>query len=134
MNWLRECYSEIWEKILNAISDSRHAVQMQALGTAIKLMAAEGKSPIDKVENVEYYFPLQKLKAILMKILSPDKDNSALINRFQEMSNYADASYFIWKCLPALCPKKQPQNMYITNLLEFIHKMPLQENKGLYNY
>ncbi|XP_011506316.1 PREDICTED: nucleolar complex protein 4 homolog B [Ceratosolen solmsi marchali] len=132
-NWLRNCYEEIWVKILNSIEDSRNAIQMQALTTAIKLMAAEGKSPLEPVENVEYYFPLHRLKPIIMKLLSPEKENFTLIARFQEISNYSDALYFTWKCLPSLTPKRQPQNVYIRNLLEFVHKLPLPQDNNSQN-
>lgn len=133
--WLRECYEQVWEKLLNSIDDSREAVQTQALTTAIKLMAAEGKAPLEPVENVEYYFPLRRLKSIIMKLLSPDKEYFSLIARFQEISNYLDALYFSWRSLPSLTPKRQPPNFYIRNLLEFIHKMPVpQENSGGKNF
>lgn len=134
-NWLRNCYEEIWQKILNSIEDPREAIQMQALSTAIKLMAAEGKAPLEPVANVEYYFPLHRLKPILMKILSAERDNFSLIARFQEIANYIDALYFTWKSLPSLTPKRQPQNVYIRNLLEFVHKLPLpQENNKCKNH
>ena len=113
------------------MDDSRPQIQMQALTTAIKLMAAEGRSPLEPIENVEYYFPLHRLKPIIMRLLSPEKDNRELIGRFQEISNYLDALFFTWKCLPGLTPKRQPQNVYIRNLLEFVHKLPLpQENNS----
>ncbi|XP_031778710.1 nucleolar complex protein 4 homolog B [Nasonia vitripennis] len=132
-NWLRNCYEEIWVKILNSMEDPRPAIQTQALTTAIKLMAAEGRTPLEPVENVEYYFPLHRLKLIIMKLLSPEKENFSLIARFQEISSYLDALFFTWKCLPALTPKRQPQHVYIRNLLEFVHKLPLPEENNSQN-
>ncbi|XP_017764885.1 PREDICTED: nucleolar complex protein 4 homolog B isoform X3 [Eufriesea mexicana] len=41
INWLRNCYEEIWEKILASMEKCRPAIQLQALTTAIKLMAEE---------------------------------------------------------------------------------------------
>ena len=128
ISWLRNCYDEAWEKILTSIDDSRQIVQNQALTSAIKLMAAEGKSPIDPADNVDYYFPVHRLKRIIMKLLSPDNDNSLLIARFQEISSYEDSLYFTWRSLPSLTPKRQPPNLYIKNLLELLNKLPLQKN------
>lgn len=100
-------------------------MQLQALSTALKLMAEEGKSPLEPSDNFGYYFPLHRLKPLLMKLLSPDKDNTNLISRFQEIAAYPDALFYIWKSLPSLTPKKQPNDIYISNLLELIDKMPL---------
>lgn len=115
---------------MRSLESSRAAVQLQALSTALKLMAAQGQRPLEPAENVGYYFPLHRLRPILMKLLSPDRDNTSLIARFQEMAEYKDALYFTWKSLPALTPKKQPNDTYINNLLELIDKMPLPKDGG----
>ncbi|KAG7202503.1 hypothetical protein KM043_017069 [Ampulex compressa] len=125
INWLRNCYEEIWEKILVSIEKYRLAIQLQALTTAIKLMAEEGRAPLEPTGNLGYYFPLHRLKPILMSLLSPEKDNCSLIARFQEATSYSDALYYTWKCLPSLTPKRQPHEIYIKNLLELINKLPL---------
>lgn len=110
----------------------RMPVQLQALATAIKLMAEEGKALLEPRDNPSYHFPLHRLKPILMTLLSPEKDNTNLILRFQEIVGYPDALYYAWKCLPSLTPKRQPQEIYIKNLLELIHKMPLpKEGEGM---
>lgn len=94
-------------------------------------MAQEGKAPLDSRENLGYYFPLHRLKPILMTLLSPEKDNANLISRFQEIAGYPDALYYTWKCLPSLTPKRQPQEIYTKNLLELIDKIPLpKEGEG----
>ncbi|XP_051154295.1 nucleolar complex protein 4 homolog B [Leptopilina boulardi] len=129
VNWLRNCYEEIWEKLLTSIEGCRPTIQIQALSTGIKLMAEEGKYPIEFVNrDLNYYFPLHRLKPLLMSLLSPEKDNGNLISRFEEISNYPDALYYIYKCLPSLTPKRQPREIYIRNLLELIHKLPLQKD------
>lgn len=125
INWLRNCYEEVWEKILISMEKSRPTVQLQALTTALKLLAEEGKTPLESIGNLGYYFPLHRLKPILMCLLSPDKDNVNLISRFQEIAGYSDALYYSWKCLPSLTPKRQPHEIYIKNLLELIDKLPL---------
>lgn len=110
----------------------RPAVQLQALTTALKLMAEEGKNPLEPISNLGYYFPFHRLKPILMKLLSPEKDNASLISRFQEIIEYPDALYYTWKCLPSLTPKRQPHEIYIKNLLELIHKLSLpKEIEGI---
>ncbi|XP_046609311.1 nucleolar complex protein 4 homolog B isoform X1 [Neodiprion virginianus] len=128
ISWLRNCYEEVWGKLLQSIEGCRPAIQLQALSTALKLMAEEGKMPLEPTDNLGYYFPLHRLKPILMKLLSPDKENTNLIARFQEIAAYPDALYFTWKSLPALTPKKQPNDTYISNLLELIDKMPLPKD------
>lgn len=130
INWLKSCYEEIWKKILASIENCRSATQLQALATAIKLMAEEGKAPLEPRDNLGYHFPLLRLKPILMMLLSPEKDNTNLISRFQEITGYPDALYYIWRCLPSLTPKRQPQGIYIKNLLELIHKIPLPKEEG----
>jgi len=128
---LRNCYEEVWNKILASFDKYRLAIQLQALTTAMKLMAEEGKAPLDCRDNLGYYFPLHRLKPILMVLLSPEKDNTNLISRFQEINGYIDALYYTWKCLPSLTPKRQPQKVYIKNLLELIDKIPLPKESKI---
>ncbi|XP_043276228.1 nucleolar complex protein 4 homolog B isoform X2 [Venturia canescens] len=128
VNWLRNCYEEVWEKILASIERGRPATQLQALTTAMKIMAEEGKFPFEPVGELGYYFPLYRLKPILMSLLSPNQDNINLIARLQEITNYTDALYYTWKSLPSLTPKRQPQEIFIKNLLELIHKLPLPKD------
>lgn len=110
---------------------NRSAVQLQALTTAMKLMAEEGKMLIEPRDNPGYHFPLHRLKPILMTLLSPEKDNTNLISRFQEITVYPDVLYYTWRCLPSLTPKRQPKEIYIKNLLELIDKVPLpKEEEG----
>lgn len=125
ITWLRNCYEEVWKKILASMEKCKSTIQLQALTTAIKLLAEEGKASLEPRDQTGYYFPLHRLKPILMTLLSPEKDNTNLISRFQEITEYPDALYYIWKCLPSLTPKRQPQEIYIKNLLELIDKLPL---------
>lgn len=111
-----------------SIEKSRPTIQLQALTTALKLLAQEGKTPLEPTTNLGYYLPLHRLKPILMSLLSPEKDNINLINRFQEIAGYSDALYYTWKCLPSLTPKRQPREIYIKNLLELIDKLPLPKD------
>lgn len=64
-----------------------------------------------------------------MKLLSSQKDNTNLISRFQEITEYPDVLYYTWKCLPSLTLKGQPQEIYIKNLLELIDKIPLPKEE-----
>ncbi|EZA53150.1 hypothetical protein DMN91_005388 [Ooceraea biroi] len=123
--WLKNCYEEVWKKILASMDTCRSAIQLQALTTAIKLMAEEGKAPLEPRNNLGYHFPLHRLKPILMMLLSTEKDNTNLISRFQEIAEYSDALYYTWKCLPSLTPKRQPPEVQIKNFLELIDKIPL---------
>ncbi|XP_015114111.1 nucleolar complex protein 4 homolog B [Diachasma alloeum] len=123
--WLRNCYEELWEKLLAFISDSRQSLQLQSLSTSLKLLSQEGKTPIEPTGDLSYYFPLHRLKPLLMRLLSPDRDNAPLVSRFQEITSYRDALYYTWKSLPALTPKRQPPDLFIKNLLDLIDKIPL---------
>ncbi|XP_024891465.1 nucleolar complex protein 4 homolog B [Temnothorax curvispinosus] len=123
--WLRNCYEDVWKKILASMEKNRSTIQLQALTTAMKLMAEEGKAPMEPHDNPGYHFPLHRLKLILMTLLSPEKDNTNLISRFQEITGYPDVLYYTWRCLPSLTPKKPPNEVYTKNLLELIDKIPL---------
>lgn len=125
INWLRNRYEEMWEKILLTMEKCRPAIQVQALTTAIKLMAEEGRNPLEQTWVFGYYFPLDRLKSILMSLLSPERDSTSLISRFQELKGHCDVLYHTWICLPSLTPKTQPHEIYIKNLLELMHKLPL---------
>ncbi|XP_011863185.1 PREDICTED: nucleolar complex protein 4 homolog B [Vollenhovia emeryi] len=127
--WLRHCYEEVWKKILASMEKNRSAVQLQALTTAMKLMAEEGKAPTEPRDNPGYHFPLHRLKPILMTLLSPEKDCTNLISRLQEITGYPDVLYYTWRCLPSLTPKRQPKEIYIKNLLELIDKIPLPKEE-----
>ncbi|KAL6449403.1 hypothetical protein ACFW04_000765 [Cataglyphis niger] len=129
VTWLRNCYEEVWKKILASMEKSRSNIQLQALTTAIKLLAEEGKASLEPHDQAGYHFPLHRLKPILMTLLSPQKDNTNLISRFQEITEYPDALYYTWKCLPSLTPKRQPQEIYFKNLLELIDKIPLPKEE-----
>ncbi|XP_020282505.1 nucleolar complex protein 4 homolog B isoform X1 [Pseudomyrmex gracilis] len=130
ITWLRNCYEEVWKKVLLSMESSRLTIQLQVLTTAIKLMAEEGRTPLEPCDNPGYHFPLHRLRPILMTLLSPEKDNTNLISRFQEIAGYPDALYYTWKCLPSLTPKRQPQEIYIKNLLELIDKIPVPKEEG----
>ncbi|XP_020282508.1 nucleolar complex protein 4 homolog isoform X2 [Pseudomyrmex gracilis] len=129
ITWLRNCYEEVWKKVLLSMESSRLTIQLQVLTTAIKLMAEEGRTPLEPCDNPGYHFPLHRLRPILMTLLSPEKDNTNLISRFQEIAGYPDALYYTWKCLPSLTPKRQPQEIYIKNLLELIDKIPVPKEE-----
>ncbi|KAL0134307.1 hypothetical protein PUN28_001246 [Cardiocondyla obscurior] len=123
--WLRECYEEVWKKIIASMEKNKSSIQLQALTTAMKLIAEEGKAAIEPRDNPGYHFPLHRWKLILMTLLSPEKDNTNLILRFQEITGYPDVLYYTWRCLPSLTPKRQPPEIYIKNLLELIDKISL---------
>lgn len=123
--WLKSGYSEVWEKLLSLIENGKFEIQQQALSTCFKLMGEEGKSPIEPVGKLSYYFPLHRLKPLLRKIVSPDRDNTLLISRHLEINDYKDSLYFTWRSLPQLTPKFQPKENFMKNLLALIDKIPL---------
>ncbi|XP_029679254.1 nucleolar complex protein 4 homolog B isoform X1 [Formica exsecta] len=129
VTWLRDRYEEVWKKILASIEKCRSTIQLQALRTAIKLLTEEGKASLEPRDQSGYHFPHFRLRLILMKLLSSQKDNTNLISRFQEITEYPDVLYYTWKCLPSLTLKGQPQEIYIKNLLELIDKIPLPKEE-----
>ncbi|CAD6234202.1 GSCOCG00007647001-RA-CDS [Cotesia congregata] len=130
INWLREYYEETWSKTLSCFESDRTVIQNQALTTAINMMAQEGKHPIDARENHAYFFPVHRLKSILMALLSPDQDNTHLISKFEETLEYKDALYYTLKTLPSLTPKRQPHKLFIKNLLELINRLALAKENA----
>lgn len=90
----------------------------QALVTAMKLLSYEGKYQLDSADN----FPISRLRNILLKLLSYEKVNVLLFQRYQEYTNYKDILFYTWKLLPGLVsPKCSSFNdIYVENLLHLI--------------
>lgn len=103
--------------ILNCLNLEKPVESAQGLTTAMKLLSYEGKHQIDSADN----FPISRLRNILDKLLSHEKDNILLFQRFQEYTNYKDILFYTWKLLPGLVGLKcSSNNLYIENLLHLI--------------
>lgn len=134
--WLKDQYSKIWKLILCAFSHSKATESTQALVTSMRLMAAECKYPRDP-SNKSITFPTNKLNNIVQQLLSSNRVNNHLFNRFKEYGAYLDVVFYTWKILPGITVKGvAPSDIYIQNYLDLINTIPIsaevQENKQLF--
>lgn len=128
-DWLRKRYGEAWKLIVSAIQHENQLESTQALVTAMRLISIEGKCGKDAES-----FPFNRLSNVLQGLLSSDRVNAHLINRFKEYGAYLDVVFYTWKVLPGLTLKSIAANdTYIQNFLELINTIPMsaqvQENK-----
>lgn len=99
-----------------------------ALSTAMNILSAEGRNPLEIKGTLESYVPVTKLKLILMKILSDKQNNTSLVNKYTEYLLFDDILFFTWKLLPYLTAKTNPNDVYIYNYLSLFEKLQLQPN------
>ena len=117
---MQDQYREVFDLIVECLSNEKALESQQALITSIKLMSAEGKNPISSGTT----FPLIKLNKILTKLLSSDKHNKVLITRLTEYLEYDDFCFYVWKLLlKSLTPTKmnQPSSVFVQNYLELLN-------------
>lgn len=95
----------------------------------MNLLAHEGKHPLEPKGSLESYVPLNRLKLILMKVLSSKLSCVNLINRYQDFLSYDDILFFTWKILPYLTAKRIPNDTYIMNYLLLLEKMQVHPHK-----
>ncbi|KAJ1520775.1 hypothetical protein ONE63_003869 [Megalurothrips usitatus] len=129
--WLRECYEDVWGKLLAVISNSlKISAQAQAFSTAMKLIAMEGQNPLEPLKKEEHYFPSHRLRALLMVLLSSGRNSAPLLARLQEFSSYPDVLSNVWKQLFPIAiglqrSGQRPDENFIRNFLDLIDKFPL---------
>lgn len=63
-----------------------------------------------------------------MKLFSNERNNTHIIERYQEFASYADVVYYTWKVLPPLTPKTHPNEVFIVNFLKLVDAIPLPAN------
>ncbi|XP_037935177.1 nucleolar complex protein 4 homolog A-like [Teleopsis dalmanni] len=123
-SWLLERYEEALDLILKNIEHEKAHEAAQAVVTCMKLLSTEGKYPLSK--NNTYPFPKKRLQNILKKILSPHKQQTAIIYRFKEYAEYMDIVFYSWKLLHNLGNKTLFANeTFALNYLEFINAIPV---------
>lgn len=124
--WLQERYEEALKMIQQCIKLEKPTENTQALVTCMKLMSWEGKYPLEQTDS--YCFPKCRLRSILQAILSTERSNSQLINRFKEYADYIDIVYYSWKILPKLTTKAAFENdMFARNYLDLINALPVEK-------
>ncbi|XP_067635334.1 nucleolar complex protein 4 homolog A [Eurosta solidaginis] len=123
--WLRQRFEEALQLILNSIEHEKVTEATQALVTSMKLLAAEGKYPLDKPNDL-CMFPKQRLRNILQKLLLSTKSQSALLHRFKEYAEYLDFVFYSWKLMYQLVSRITFANeMFACNYLELINALPV---------
>lgn len=118
--WLQAQYKESFSAILESFGHEKSAESSQALATAMKLIVAETEHPLE-ANSGTVHFPLAKLRQVLQAMLSSDRLNTHLMNRFLEYSAHLDVIYFCWKIVPSLAPKEFcPSTVFIQNYLSLV--------------
>lgn len=96
----------------------------------MNLLGAEGRSPtVRYISEGENYFPVNKLKLVMMKLLSDKRNNSHLLNKHTEYLLYDDILFYTWKILPSLTAKSNPSEIYILNYLALLEKLQIYPNQ-----
>lgn len=118
--WLQSQYKEAFSAILEGFAHEKPIESAQALATAMKLIVAETENPLDAGSDT-VHFPLAKLKHTLQAMLSSERLNTHLANRFLEYSSHLDVVYFCWKIIPSIAPKEFiPNTLFIQNFLSLL--------------
>lgn len=63
-----------------------------------------------------------------MKLLSSEKNNAIVLEKYHEYAAYQDIVYYSWKVLPPLTPKTHPNELFITNFLKLVDTIPLPQS------
>lgn len=123
--YFQKKFNQVFNLICECL-DFEKSESQQALNTALKLLAAEGKffSEGQQHQAQEKNFPIVHLNQILSKLLSWEKQNKNLITKLSEFAIYEDFLYFAWKLmLKNLTPTKMnhPNPIFIENYLDFLN-------------
>ncbi|XP_013099965.1 nucleolar complex protein 4 homolog A [Stomoxys calcitrans] len=127
-DWIKERYEETLSLMLNAIENCEKTQDSsQALVSSMKLLAAEGKYPIDNIEAL--HFPRKRLRSIIEKILCETRSQETVIQSFKEYSEYLDVVQYCWNILNVVVKKTGYKNETLAlNCLHFINALPLSKS------
>ncbi|KAL9878299.1 nucleolar complex protein 4 homolog A [Glossina fuscipes] len=133
--WLRERYEDSMALMLKAIDSEKEFESVQALSSCMKLLAAEGKYPLD---GAEAQFPQLRLHNILQKLLSVDRLHLNTIQHLKDYTVNVDFVQYCWRLLQHNLLKKSTlkHETFALNFLELIHTLPVskelfEQNKRL---
>uniref|UniRef100_A0A1B0FQ44 CCAAT-binding factor domain-containing protein n=1 Tax=Glossina morsitans morsitans TaxID=37546 RepID=A0A1B0FQ44_GLOMM len=133
--WLRERYEDSMSLMLKAIDSEKEFESVQALTSCMKLLAAEGKYPLD---GAEAQFPQLRLYNILQKLLSVDRLHLNTIQHLKDYTVNVDVVQYCWRLLQYNLLKKSTlkHETFALNFLELIHTLPVskelfEQNKRL---
>lgn len=129
--WLLECYERAWVHALAGMQHGRLASRVQALVTAMKLLGAEGRFPLEPgLPPGQYYFPIGRLKSIFNVLLHSELNMTPLIARFREHASYLDVQQYGLKALAGLPHRRAPPPCFQHNYLELLDKLALTREPG----
>lgn len=103
-----------------------------AVVAAVQLLASEGKYPIERITDT-YYFPINRLRNILMQLLSKKHAQQTAIDAFRRhTADYLDVLFYSWKLLPGLTIRydtatfdKEDLQIYIRNYFDLVAALPI---------
>lgn len=118
METWRTQFDEVFMCCCRGMEMTKVSESVQSLVTAMKLIACETKGTKT--------FPVEKLRAIIQRILSEKVNTATLSGRFSDYSRYPDVLCQTWKLLPSLTPKgKSPSDTFTMNFLHLIAVLPI---------
>jgi U3 small nucleolar RNA-associated protein 19 len=107
-NWARDCYSQTKQGFINIMTTSESTVSQElALVNSMKLLATEGKYPMEPVSETSPYFPSKSLLDIVEAIITPPRAMDLLISRYQEYIEYHDVKYHTLKALHSILKQRR---------------------------
>lgn len=130
--WLQDQLRDTLRLTLASFDADRPADATQALVCAMRLLAFEGKYPLEHTTDA-YYFPLNRYRNILARLVSEDRSHAHIIGRFKEFGACLDVLFFAWKLLPGLTKKyfnaattaTAANQFYIGNYLDLVAALPI---------
>ncbi|KAM7347550.1 nucleolar complex protein 4 homolog B [Cochliomyia hominivorax] len=126
-SWLNERYEETWNFMLNSIEYEKPQESAQALVSCMKLLAAEGKYPLNTLLPLK--FPRQRLRHILEKLVTAKRLQTSAIQSFKEYAEYLDVVQNSWYILPTLVKKDNFKvETLALNYLELINTLPVTKS------
>lgn len=124
--WLRDRFSDVWFLIVSSMKHPNVMESTQALVTGMRLISIEGRQARKTATKGAILFPLNHFTSIIQKLLSSERLNTHLTNRFKEYGAYLDVVFYTWKMLPGLTLKGTNANdTYIQNYLDLINAVPI---------
>lgn len=66
--WLREIYETTFKRFVSILEEGKSVSQLQAFDTMMKLLALEGKNPLEPIKYEGYHFPSQRLQVGLFTV------------------------------------------------------------------
>ena len=131
-SWLCKVFDEAFEKIVDSIgSDEKNIANDLYLTTSIKLMVA-AHDEVDPEKKNWNSKDTNRFRKILETLISQEKNNSDLIERFQEYLEYPDVKNYTIQILAKMAHKHTTKEfrmnmLKILEILNFDGKIPVSE-------